>query len=386
MSAKHGLAGLFRVRGRLIGCCMTLALAAGLVIAPAAANAETTTYVALGDSISYGYSQERFNVNFPNEAPAYFEEGFDKGFAKDLGRVSEVGKGVVDVNLACPGETSNGLIGENPLLGGEASTEPNGGEDLKNARSESEGHVQGLKDWHPCAYRTLDGFPLHDSLNGAHGEPLSQLEAVLSILKEGHPAHPVKAITLNIGSNDELAAIATCKHEVTVEFETEGKSKYGHTPEEAVKGCIIVSAEHVTFPHILKNVGDALGVIDSTEPGGGHYTGAMVLLGYYNPDSLVLPGSDLLQVGLNKAVEKEILPHFPNVTYANPFPVFNKGFGVNEKTEQNTICHLTEMCNPNVQVPGGSPAGKDGDIHPTVAGYKALAKLVNAAWEANPAK
>ena len=34
------------------------------------------------------------------------------------------------------------------------------------------------------------------------------------------------------------------------------------------------------------------------------------------------------------------------------------------------------MCNPNVQVPGGKPEGKDGDIHPSIKGYKALGKLV----------
>jgi len=72
------------------------------------------------------------------------------------------------------------------------------------------------------------------------------------------------------------------------------------------------------------------------------------------------------------------------VTYANPYPVFNKG--PSEAKEQESICKYTEMCNPNVQKPGGKPAGKDGDIHPTVTGYKALAKLVNEAWLANPAR
>jgi hypothetical protein len=374
MQAKHGLASPTRKRGRLIGLCMTLALAlSALVFGPAAARAETTDYVALGDSISFGYSQERFNVNFPAEAPAFFEEGLDHWFRQDLAKATEVGKGVVDVNDACPGETSNGLIGENPALGGEVSTEPPGGE----------GGIQGLKDWHPCAYNQLDGFPLHNSL-GTH----SQLEETLALLKEGHPAHPVKAITLNIGSNDELAAIATCKKEVTEEFEKEGKSKYGETPEGAVITCIGSTAINVTIPHILKNIGDTLGVIDSTAPGGGHYTGAIILLGFYNPDAFVLPGSDQLQKGVNTAVEEHILPLFPNVTFANPFPVFNKGALIESKAaiEQAAICKYTEMCNPNVQVAGGKPEGKDGDIHPSLTGYKELATLVNKAWLANPAK
>jgi lysophospholipase L1-like esterase len=370
MQAKNGLAALVRTRGWLLGCCTTVALAtAGLVLAPAVASAQTTTYLALGDSISFGYSQERFNVNYPTESPAFFEEGFDHWFRNDLAKSSEVGKGVVDVNEACPGETSNGLIGENELLGGQKSTEPEGGE----------GGIQGPGDWHPCAYHNLDGLPLHTSL-GTH----SQLEEALALLKEGAPAHPVEAITLNIGSNDELAAIAQCKKEVTEEFEKEGKSQYGETPEGAFEKCVIDTASTKTFPRILENIGKIIGAIDSQEPGGGHYTGAIVLLGFYNPDSLVLPSSDLLQEELNKLVEEKILPIFPNVTFANPFPVFNKG-NTAEK-EQASICKYTEMCNPNVQVKGGSPAGKDGDIHPSLTGYKELAKLVNAAWLANPAK
>ncbi len=42
------------------------------------------------------------------------------------------------------------------------------------------------------------------------------------------------------------------------------------------------------------------------------------------------------------------------------------------------------MCNPNVQGKGGEPAGKDGDVHPSVKGYKALAKLVSAGVRNQP--
>jgi lysophospholipase L1-like esterase len=371
MQATNGFV-VRRKRGRLIGCVMLLALAlSGLVLAPAAANAETTTYIATGDSITFGYTQEKFNVNFPNESPSYFDEGFDHFLTKSLSGSTEIGPGVVDVNAACPGETSNGYIGENELIGGQKSTEP----------SVPPGEIQGLGDWHPCAYHQVDGFPLHYSL-GSH----SQLEEVLAILKEGKPAHPVRAITVNIGSNDELAAISQCKKEVKEEFEKEGKSKYGASPEAAVKGCIEYTAVHVTIPHIAKNLGDILGVIDSTSPGGGHYNRAIVVVGFYNPDSFVLPGSDALQKGVNQVIEKEVLPFFPNATFANPFPVFNKGQGKSVTLEQEAICKYTEMCNPNVQVAGGKPEGKDGDIHPSLTGYKALAGIVNKAWLANPAK
>jgi lysophospholipase L1-like esterase len=370
----NGDAGPYRSRGRLIGCCIALTLAlSALVFAPVAANAETppiTTYLSLGDSISFGYTQEKFNVNYPNEAPSYFEAGLANSFAKYLGGKEEVGKGLVIVNSACPGETSNGAIGENEAIGGKTSTEPPG--------SKGEG------SYHSCAYNQLSGLPLHNSLGKR-----SQLEQALSILKEGAPAHPVKAITLNIGSNDELAAIAKCEKEVTEEYTNEGKSKWGASPEQAVTQCIGYTAVHVTFPHILKNIGDILGVIDSKNPGGGHYTGPIILMGFYNPDAIVLPGSDALQDGFNNAIEKEILPNFPNVTFANPFLIFNKG--AKPSQEQVAVCKYTEMCNPNVQVgPGKDPNsplfGKDGDIHPSPVGYVTLGKLANEAYLANPAK
>ncbi|HEV3318989.1 MAG TPA: SGNH/GDSL hydrolase family protein [Solirubrobacteraceae bacterium] len=357
--------------GRPLALVLGLVALAVFAFPAPAANARpaapVSTYLALGDSISFGYSEQVFNENFPNESPSFFEEGFTNDFAQDLSRPSAAGRGVTLVNDACPGETSNGLIGEKEALGGKTSTEPAGH------------NPQGLGDYHPCAYSNVDGLPLHNSLS-VGGQSISQLEDALSILKEGHPAHPVDAITLNIGSNDELAAIKQCEIEVTEEFTHTGKSKYGATPAAAVIACIAVSSEKITVPHILANIGDILGVLDNAGPGGGHYTGPIVLVGFYNPDALVLPGSDALQEGLNAAVEADILPHFPNVTFANPFPVFNKG--QTPAKEQASICKYTEMCNPND--PGGS--SDDGDIHPSPTGYRELGRLVNQAYLANPAR
>ncbi len=370
MQAMNGSATPGHSRGRLIGFCMALALAlTALVVAPVAAGATETpeqkTYLAAGDSISFGYSQQKFNENYPTEAPAFFEEGVVNQTLKLLQKSTELGKGVKAVNYACPGETSNGFIGENEALGGKPST--------TNNKRET--------DYHPCSYHNQSGLPLHASL-GSH----SQLEELLAYLNEGKPAHPVKLITINIGSNDELAAIAQCEEEVGSEYGTEGKSKYGSSPEEAVTNCIGITATNVTFPHIIGNLGKILGAIDSTEPGGGHYSGAIVLMGFYNPDSFVLPGSDQLQKGLNNAIEEKLVPAFPNVTYANPFPKFN---GPVEKSakEKKDIEKYTEMCNPNVQKPStGKDPGCEGDIHPTLAGYKLLGKIVNEAYLANPAK
>jgi len=362
----------FHMGNRSIGLALIPALVAlgALALAPVAGARKAhpiSTYLALGDSISFGYSEQVFDENEPNDAPAYFEEGFTNAFAEDLSRPWEAGRGLTLVNDACPGETSNGLIGENPALGGKASTEPAGH------------NPQGLGDYHPCAYNNVDGLPLHNSLS-VGGQSISQLQDALSILKEGHPAHSVRAITLNIGSNDELAAIKQCEDEVTEEFTKTGKSKYGASPAAAGAACIAVTSEKVTAPHILANIGDILGVLDSTAPGGGHYTGPIVLVGFYNPDALILPGSDALQEGLNAAIEAELLPHFPNVTFANPFPVFNRG--KQPAREQESICTYTEMCNPDD--PGGS--SDDGDIHPSPLGYEVLGRLVNQAYLANPAR
>jgi lysophospholipase L1-like esterase len=372
MQAMNGSAGLARSRGRLIGCCVALALAvSALAFAPAMAGAaeppEIKTYLAGGDSISFGYSQQKFNENFPTEAPAYFEEGLVNQTLKFIQKKEELGKGVKAVNYACPGETSNGFIGENEALGGKPST--------SNDKRET--------DYHPCSYHNQSGLPLHASL-GTH----SQLEEILATLKEGAPAHPLKLITINIGSNDELASISECEEIVTKEFVETGKSKYdkGGGPTEAVTNCIGATAASKTFPHILGNLGKILGAIDSKEPGGGHYTGAIVLEGFYNPDAFVLPGSDALQSNLNGLIEANIVPAFPNVTYANPFPKINPAPEQGPK-EKKAIEKYTEMCNPSVQkVSTGNDPGCEGDIHPSLAGYKLLGKLTNEAYLANPAK
>ena len=137
------------------------------------------------------------------------------------------------VNDACPGETSNGLIGEDTELGGETSTESIEEVEGKPAERFPAGGYQGLGDWHPCKYTFVNHLPLHNGgyVNG--GKEVSQLEEAVSLLTSNtltEKPEEVKAITLNIGSNDELAAIKQCEDEVAVEFGTEGKSKYGPRP------------------------------------------------------------------------------------------------------------------------------------------------------------
>ncbi len=369
MQATHGSTLAPWARGRLVATLMVLSAVFAVVLAvgPGRARAAapaTTTYLALGDSISYGYSEERFNLHFPQESPSYFEEGVANRFAKDLGKSTEVGKSIRLVNDACPGETSNGLIGEDEELGGQVSTESiEEVEGIPHERFPSGGY-QGIGDWHPCKWTYVSHLPLHNGgyING--GKEVSQLEDAVSSISNTHS--PVKAITLNIGSNDELAAVTQCKDELVTE-----PGKWHNLIE-----CLKVTDETVLVPHILHNIGDILTVIDHLG-----YTGPIVVLGFYNPDAFILEKSDELQEGTNVALA-ELASHFANVTVANPFPVFNKGAGVKQSTELKSICKYTEMCNPND--PGGN--ADDGDIHPSPTGYKELAKLVNAAYMANPAK
>src|SRR5207244_3513385 len=122
----------------------------------------------------------------PNEAPSYFEEGFTDYFTKTyLKKSTEVGSSIRLVDDGCPGETSNGLIGENEAIGGMKSTEGPGG-------------IQGPGDWHPCRYHFVSGLPLHNSLG-----TLSQLEDALVVLGK----EDTRVITVQAGSNDELAGV-----------------------------------------------------------------------------------------------------------------------------------------------------------------------------------
>lgn len=391
MQAMHGFAKL-RARGRLIGCCAVLTMALGaLVIAPAAANAvapPTTTYLALGDSISFGYTAEKFNLHYPNESPSYFEEGFTNYFTYKLKASTEIGKSIRLVNDGCPGETSNGLIGENEALGGQTSTEGPSG-------------IQGVGDWHPCRYHFVNGLPLHNSLGTQ-----SQLENALAVLsaENGSGAKgKVEVISLQAGSNDELAGIEACKKEVGEEFgskffsvQPNSKSAPGdpedgtkvwalngetahdqHEEAEAFKACLQGHAFYVIIPNIKKNLVDTAKVLDEF----GGYKGPLVVLGFYNPQAFLLPGSDALQNIVNfeakKALEESGLTNIHWVDVMTKFNAVGKG----TTAEKKAIAKLTEMCNPNVQTPStGTDPGCEGDIHPSLAGYKLMAKLTNEAY------
>jgi lysophospholipase L1-like esterase len=127
------------------------------------------SYLALGDSLAFGYSEAKFDELYPEENPADYNTGYVDDFAKILKLGSP---GLQVVNDGCPGETTESFI--------------NG----------------------PCAYQLE--FPLHHPYVG--GTSSSQLSDALAYLN----AHPgaVNPITIDIGANDALGVIeTTCKRE-----------------------------------------------------------------------------------------------------------------------------------------------------------------------------
>jgi hypothetical protein len=83
MQATHGLADLFRLRARVIGLAMAVALTLsalllGLASSAKAAEPPHKVYLGLGNSIAFGYSKELFNENFSGEDPHRFEAAVPK--------------------------------------------------------------------------------------------------------------------------------------------------------------------------------------------------------------------------------------------------------------------------------------------------------------------
>src|ERR1039457_4890868 len=97
-----------RVRTRLLVCCVaTVAALGALVLAPTAGAAKLgNTYLALGDSLAYGYHQAQFRSEFPNVNPATFNDGY----VDDCGAALKPANPKLQViNDGCPGETTETL-------------------------------------------------------------------------------------------------------------------------------------------------------------------------------------------------------------------------------------------------------------------------------------
>ncbi len=245
------------------------------------------SYLALGDSLAFGYSEAKFDSLYPNENPADYNTGYVDDFARVL-KLRDPSLQVI--NDGCPGETTESFI-----VG-------------------------------PCQYQL--SFPLHHPYVG--GPDSSQLSDALAYL-QANPGR-VNPITVDIGANDALGVIEdTCKLEAA---------------------CI---AEHAPalFAHIGANLGLILADLRGAAP---HAT--IIMLGLYNPFGSSITGGNQLTAELNEVMEH--VASSIGARFANPLPVFNPPGAF----EQPTICLLTNMCTPLV------------DIHPTDLGYAVLAGLI----------
>jgi hypothetical protein len=195
MQAMNG-SGALGVRRlcRLLGCVAALvALSAMAVPSLAAAKKPAKikeTYLALGDSLAFGYSQQLFNEN---EKTGENPTAFEHGYANDYLNLVNGKKEIQLINDGCPGETSASLIGNGPLL------------------AELQAENPAISGEAPCAYHYTD----HLSLHNEYGAGESQLEsAVKTVVTEAASGTPVKAITLDIGANDQLHLVAKIEAEV----------------------------------------------------------------------------------------------------------------------------------------------------------------------------
>jgi hypothetical protein len=396
MQATDGLA-LLRLRTRVIGCAMAvvLALSALVLFAPNARAAEPPlkTYIGTGTSISFGYSQEIFNENFPTENPFAFDfvrtEKFPffrlNGVVNDYWLKLELKQfgankeqhsfWALPVNNGCPGETTDSYIGTGPV-----------GKGLEKA-------IPGAHGEAPCAYKYVNGFRLHHE----YRDHQSQLENVLEVIARNNSgtntnsgdeegsAHPVQLITMELGANDLLHAVAKCEKEVA-----EGLWPNPPFPEPLLD-CE-VTALPGTIKHLETNIAASLFAIrNGSLFGGVNYTGKINFGGFYNPFGAVFtpgveinPGSNFLDIVVNLQTKKTVTPF--GVCYSDPqrdpagAPTFARAFNPlidgMPAEEPPRLQKWTNMANFTF-AKGGNKAKNGPDIHPTPTGYEELANI----WE-----
>ena len=103
--------GSVRASGRtLAGCAALVAALLALLVVPASSAAQSgpgSDYLALGDSIAYGYQAARFNAQFPNVV----EQTFNTGYVDRLGFWLRLRNPSIETtNDGCPGESTESFI------------------------------------------------------------------------------------------------------------------------------------------------------------------------------------------------------------------------------------------------------------------------------------
>jgi lysophospholipase L1-like esterase len=310
-----------RVRARLLVCVAALVALGALALAPTAGAKSTgNTYLALGDSLAYGYHQAQFNEEL--KAKGYVEAAnFNDGYVDDFGAGLRLfNRKLQIVNDGCPGETTETMI-----------------------------HGSGAYGPEYCAGGPTGGpFPkafLH------HPYPGTQLEDALSVA-----AQPgVRTITLDIGANDILQFLShTCGFPATFTC-SQGQ----------IEGEI---------GHVATNVDYILAKLRAAAP-----KAKIIFVSQYNPYPTVLQPEgtgDATVEALNGALKSVAATH--GVSFANTTRAINFSgtHGGPEAGDIRTVCAFTAMC------PGGqfNPSSPEADIHPTKLGYAVMAGVVGGAY------
>ena len=168
------MSSLLSARKRLVAL---LVIAASFAAVPAANAAGTFTgpkdyYVAVGDSLAFGYQQAKLNNSLPPNPFTYSASLFNTGYVDDFATAMHASgpNPTQTVNFGCPGETSSTLL---------------------NATNATTG----------CT--TFGGLPIHQNHPGT-----TQIAAAVSFLNSH--ANQTSPVTLDIGANDLLAVIRGC--------------------------------------------------------------------------------------------------------------------------------------------------------------------------------
>lgn len=100
-----------RVRARLFACAALVVALGALALAPAAgASGPGSTYLALGDSLAYGYHAAQFQ-NELKEKGFVEAANFNDGYVDDFGATLKLlNPKLTIVNDGCPGETTDTMI------------------------------------------------------------------------------------------------------------------------------------------------------------------------------------------------------------------------------------------------------------------------------------
>src|SRR3954465_1738219 len=199
--------------GRTLAGCVVLAAALlAIVFVPASSGAESrpgSNYLALGDSLAYGYQGAKFAAEFPN----IVAESFNSGYVDRLSFWLRLrNPAITTTNDGCPGESTNSFIrgGRGPLTG--FTYVPNAGF-CGDLAAPGVGAIYS-KAW------------LH------HFYPGTQLADALAFLA----AHPdTNPITIDLGNNDALIFLRQCG--------------FG-----AVPNCITPQSIQALYAHIAANM------------------------------------------------------------------------------------------------------------------------------------